>query len=177
MKKKKKHNCAQDLPLHLSEHCAAKENLPLPLFKRYYPSWVLTIQHTAIPTVIIMRLTFTFNAQSLVNLLYLIPQLLLFSFQVLTQHLHANTCLNPLQKISRPWNPWDSNCVTFVVKIHLPKVALSYSSVDLCTPCCVHFYKAILCRGDTAMSGVDTVQLWHLTPAGRLLGSGLRCRR
>ena len=62
--KKKKHNCAQDLPLHLSEHCAAKENLPLPLFKRYYPSWVLTIQHTAIPTVIIMRLTFTFNAQS-----------------------------------------------------------------------------------------------------------------
>ena len=73
--------------------------------------------------------------------------------------------------------PWGTNCVTLVVKIHLPKVALSYSSVDLCTPCCVHFYKAILCRGDTAMSGVDTVQLGHLTPLGRLPGSGLRCRR
>ena len=103
--KKKKHNCAQDLPLHLSEHCAAKENLPLPLFKRYYPSWVLTIQHTAIPTVIIMRLTFTFNAQSLVNLFcILFHNFCFFSFQVLTHHLHANTCLNPLQKISRPWN-------------------------------------------------------------------------
>ena len=61
--KKKKHNCAQDLPLHLSEHCAAKENLPLPLFKRYYPSWVLTIQHTAILTVIIMPPYFHFQRQ------------------------------------------------------------------------------------------------------------------
>ena len=103
--KKKKHNCAQDLPLHLSEHCAAKENLPLPLFKRYYPSWVLTIQHTAIPTVIIMPPYFHFQRPiSGESLLYLIPQLLLFSFQVLAQHLHTNTCLNPLQKISRPWN-------------------------------------------------------------------------
>ena len=174
--KKKKHNCAQDLPLHLSEHCTAKENLPLPLFKRYYPSWVLTIQHTAIPTVIIMRLTFTFNAQSLVNLFCILFHnfcFFLFRFS-LSQHLFKPLAENLSTLKSYPWG---SNCVTLVVKIHLPKVALSYSSVDLCTPCCVHFYKAILCRGDTAMSGVDTVQLWHLTPLGRLPGSGLRCRR